>query len=128
LNVVLSLVLSALFQTWGWMPHGGLALANSLATAFESGILLWLLRKRLGGLGLAGSGRAFVTMAGGGAAMALALWGWMQLLPNASVLTIGLGGIALGSVVYLLTAAVFRLDELQLVTELLGNIRRRSNS
>jgi hypothetical protein len=67
-------------------------------------------------------------MAGGGAAMALALWGWMQLLPNASVLTIGLGGIALGSVVYLLTAAVFRLDELQLVTELLGNIRRRSNS
>jgi putative peptidoglycan lipid II flippase len=128
LNVVLSLALSALFQSWELMPHGGLALANSLATAFESGILLWLLRRKLGGLGLTGSKGAFATMAGGGAAMAVALWGWMRLLPNASSLTIGLGGIVLGAVVYLLIAAVFKLDELRLIASLFDRIRRRPRS
>jgi putative peptidoglycan lipid II flippase len=128
LNVVLSLALSALFQSWGLMPHGGLALANSLATAFESGILLWLLRKRLGGLGLAGSRRSFAIMAGGGAAMAVALWGWIRILPDASSLTLGLGGIALGAVVYLLPAAVFKLDELRLVASLFDRLRRRPRS
>lgn len=128
LNVVLSLALSAWFQSLGLMPHGGLALANSIATAFECGILLWLLRKRLGGLGLAGSGGAFATMAGGAAAMAAALWGWMQFLPHASGLVIGLSGIGLGAFVYLLVAAIFKLNELQLVVTLFDRIRRQPKS
>ncbi len=33
------------------MPHGGLALANSLATGLESIALILLMRKRLNGLG-----------------------------------------------------------------------------
>ena len=50
LNVGLSLGLAWAFSRWGWMPHGGLALANSLATALECLVLLVLLRRRTGGL------------------------------------------------------------------------------
>jgi len=49
-NVALSLGLISLFSRQGWMPHGGLALANSLATTGEMVILLYLIRQRLGGL------------------------------------------------------------------------------
>jgi peptidoglycan biosynthesis protein MviN/MurJ (putative lipid II flippase) len=34
----------------GWMPHGGLALGNSLATFLEMLVLLYLMRRRLAGL------------------------------------------------------------------------------
>ncbi len=47
LNILLSLVFSVIFSRMGWMPHGGLALANSLATALEMIGLLVLLRRRL---------------------------------------------------------------------------------
>ncbi|MBI4769781.1 MAG: murein biosynthesis integral membrane protein MurJ, partial [Chloroflexi bacterium] len=42
LNVALSLLFARLFERAGWLPHGGLALANSLATALETAALLWL--------------------------------------------------------------------------------------
>jgi putative peptidoglycan lipid II flippase len=50
LNVVLSLVLIRAFAAMGWMPHGGLALSNSLATTIEMGVLLGIIRRRLDGL------------------------------------------------------------------------------
>jgi putative peptidoglycan lipid II flippase len=50
LNVVFSFAFAALFNSIGWMPHGGLALANSLATALEMLGLLVLMRRRLVGL------------------------------------------------------------------------------
>ena len=50
LNVGLSLLFSAWFARLGWMPHGGLALANSLATGLEAACLLFLMRRQLGGL------------------------------------------------------------------------------
>jgi len=43
LNVLLSLILIRP------LAHGGLALANALATTLEMGVLLWMLRKRLRG-------------------------------------------------------------------------------
>ena len=50
LNLALSFLFSFLFDRIGWMPHGGLALANSTATALESVVLLLLMRRRLAGL------------------------------------------------------------------------------
>lgn len=50
LNVILSLAFISLFEALGWMPHGGLALSNSLATTVEMAILLGLIRRRLDGL------------------------------------------------------------------------------
>ncbi|RLD06256.1 MAG: hypothetical protein DRI32_02875, partial [Chloroflexi bacterium] len=49
LNIVFSIAFAALFEQIGWMPHGGLALANSLATALEMVLLMILMRKRLSG-------------------------------------------------------------------------------
>jgi len=47
LNLLLSLAFLRFFTVLGWMPHGGLALANSLATLLEMGGLLLILRARL---------------------------------------------------------------------------------
>jgi putative peptidoglycan lipid II flippase len=46
LNVVFSYAFSALFTRLGWMPHGGLALANSIATTLEMAGLLILMRRK----------------------------------------------------------------------------------
>ncbi len=50
LNLGFSFLFTFLFSRAGWLPLGGLALANSAATAVESVILTLLIRKRLNGL------------------------------------------------------------------------------
>src|SRR4030065_2852587 len=50
LNVLFSVLFSRWFASIGWMPHGGLALANSLATGLEAACLLILMRQKLGGV------------------------------------------------------------------------------
>ena len=40
LNVILSLIFILVFEALGWMPLGGLALSNSLATTIEMAVLL----------------------------------------------------------------------------------------
>jgi len=52
LNIGFSLLFSAAFAQVGWMPHGGLALANSLATFLEMIGLLIFMYRRLNGLPL----------------------------------------------------------------------------
>lgn len=49
-NLGLSFFFTDLFTRLNWMPHGGLALANSTATAIESIILLVLMRRKLKGI------------------------------------------------------------------------------
>ena len=46
LNLGLSLTLPRLFDSMGWYPHGGLALANSIATTLEVIGLLWIIYPR----------------------------------------------------------------------------------
>lgn len=48
-NIALSVGLISLFDEISWMPHGGLALANSVATTGEMAVLLYLISKRLRG-------------------------------------------------------------------------------
>src|SRR5512138_420982 len=50
LNVLFSFTFAWLFARAGWMPHGGLALANSLATALEASALFIFMRRRLNGI------------------------------------------------------------------------------
>ncbi len=52
-NLGLSFLFTDLFTRLNWMPHGGLALANSTATAIESVILLILMKKKLQGIAAA---------------------------------------------------------------------------
>jgi putative peptidoglycan lipid II flippase len=100
LNVAFSVTFSAIFSRLGWAPHGGLALANSLATALEMIGLLWIMRRRLAGL----QGRSLLQAAGQGAlataAMSLALYGWLSISEGQSAWLAALGGLAIGAGVY----------------------------
>jgi putative peptidoglycan lipid II flippase len=100
LNVALSLVLVGAFSAAGWMPHGALALANTLATVVEMTVLIVILRGKFQGLmdrdGWLSLGRTVISSA----AMAAALLLWVQMLPSESKWVVGLGGISAGLVVY----------------------------
>ncbi len=112
LNVVLSFALSSLFASLGWMPHGGLALANSIATALEMTALLVIMRRRLNGLQdrtvLAGLGQAVLATA----VMGLAVFGWMVAAHGLSPMWVAVGGVALGGGSYALMAVILRVPEL----------------
>lgn len=101
LNVGLSFLLVSLFGALGWMPHGALALANSLATIVEMTALILLLRRKINRwmdrAGWLSLGRT--ALASG--VMAAALWIWFYILEAASLWVAGLGGILLGIAVYI---------------------------
>lgn len=126
LNIIFSMLFSVLFTRLGWMPHGGLALANSFATALEMVGLLFLLRRRL--VRMEGK-RIFqiVWQAGlAGGCMALFLWGWLYLTASLSVWIQALGGIAIGGLIYLGLMAILRVPELfNLYAVLLRRLIRR---
>jgi putative peptidoglycan lipid II flippase len=119
LNVALSLAFSGLFRAIGWAPHGGLALANSLATAIESLILLVLIRRRLGGLHWAEVGRGVLATAAATALMAIALAAWAAAGRAWPALLVGLGGAAAGALVFWLAALLFGAPEARQVPLLL---------
>ena len=111
LNVALSLALLSAFEALGWMPHGGLALSNSLATTVEMVVLLVLLRRRLGGLDgrrLLGS-LARIGLAS--AALGAAAAGAMQLLAGTSVWLSCGAAIAAGLAVYVAFTLVLGAPE-----------------
>jgi putative peptidoglycan lipid II flippase len=115
INVGLSFAFVALFNQLGWMPHGGLALANSLATALETTTLILLMRKRLEGMQgrdlLKGAGAAVLGTLG--MSTAIVIWlHFMRLYPAAMT---ALGGVAIGGVIYLLVMILLRLTEIQLL-------------
>jgi len=100
LNVVFSLVFAAGFSHLGLPPHGGLALANSLATALEVAALLLLIRKRLGGLGVRRLRRGLIGSTAASVVMAIGLWLWIGITAGASVWLSGVGGVFLGVSLY----------------------------
>ena len=112
INIGLSVSLMNLFARLGWAAHGGLALANSLAVTLEMFILLRLLHPQMGGLTTPGTGRAIGKMGLASAGMALALLAFIHFWPGGKPWLEGLGGIALGGLVYLGLAYLFNLDEL----------------
>jgi len=122
LNIAFSFVLSRWFSQIGWMPHGGLALANSLATALEMTALLILLRRKLGGLQgrsiLSGLGLAMVS----GLGMSTGLLVWSRASVGLPSFAVTLGGVILGGGIYLLGMLVLRVPEMR---QLLDILRRR---
>lgn len=113
LNVVFSFGFAALFIRIGWMPHGGLALANSLATALEAVTLFLLMRKRLNGINgmnvAKGLGAAVLGTLGLIAALVL----WLQVkgsIPNSLT---ALGGVAIGGAVYAMALILLRIPEIK---------------
>ena len=111
LNIVLSYAFVALFTRLEWMPHGGLALANSLATMLEMVVLVYLMRYRLQGL----EGRriliAFGQAAIAAAIMALVLVAWTNQAVNQAAWLLVVVGVALGAGVYGIMVLVLGVDE-----------------
>lgn len=117
LNVSLSILFSNWFLYLGWMPHGGLALANSLATALEAGLLFIIMRKRLGGInGKSILTGAFLALAGGVFMSAVILF-WISISGDLNPWLTGLGGVILGSGTYLLTLWAIQVPEIRYIAD-----------
>lgn len=101
LNVILSLLLVEMLR------HGGLALANSIATTVETLLLLFLLNRRMGGLEAGALLQSLLRNGAAAAVMALVVWGgvrWVQgigaLNEVVGVWLAALGGMALAVASY----------------------------
>ncbi|MBT3336607.1 MAG: murein biosynthesis integral membrane protein MurJ [Anaerolineae bacterium] len=122
LNIVFSIAFAALFEQIGWMPHGGLALANSLATALEMVLLLILMRKRLGGIDGANIARGFGQATLAALGMGITLVWWRQAQIASAPWVVALGGIAIGGIIYLLGVWILKVPEIR---QVIAMIRRR---
>ena len=99
-NILLSFVFSRLFSQIGWLPLGGLALANTTATAVESLELMAIMRRRLHGVGGRQILRTGVTAVAASTAMGLVLFAWMSLFGELNKFMVLAVGVALGVLVY----------------------------
>ena len=122
LNVVFSFAFSNIFELIGWMPHGGLALANSFATALEATTLFIIMRKRLKGIKGLNILRGGLQSIGGTLAMSMTVILCLRIFSDRSTWLLTLGGIAAGGLVYTLMMAVLRVPELGVLA---SAIRRR---
>jgi putative peptidoglycan lipid II flippase len=116
LNIGFSLTFPALFTQAGWLPLGGLALANSLATALECTALILLLRRRLQAM----DGRSIWSAAGqaaaGSLAMGIIVYGWLLLSSSFSSWLVVLLGVILGGAGYALVMALLKVPEFKQVS------------
>ena len=122
LNVLFSILFAKLFTSIGWMPHGGLALANSFATALEACTLFIVMQKRLNGI----EGRHIMSGALSSIAaalvMSLSIFGWLSLGKNLSSWMLASIGVIIGGSVYFGSLWVLRVPELQYIMS--GVLRR----
>ncbi|MEP7136393.1 MAG: murein biosynthesis integral membrane protein MurJ [Chloroflexota bacterium] len=125
LNVIFSFGFAWLFSQLGWMPHGGLALANSFATALEAIVLFVVMRKRLNGIEgkSIADGAWRVTLSALGMAIGLLLW--IQFTGGMNRWLVALGGVAVGGIVYGLGVVILKVPEIKLLTTLVSNRLRR---
>jgi putative peptidoglycan lipid II flippase len=102
----------SVFPSLGWLPLGGLALGFSLSNFLEVGLLLWLLRPKLGGV----NGRDLLSgswqMGMAGLLMAAAIFFLLRLIPPVGMWVEVILGAAAGGTVYLLACWLLRVSEL----------------
>jgi putative peptidoglycan lipid II flippase len=117
LNIIFSFAFAALFSRVGWLPHGGLALANSFATALEAAVLFIIMRKKLKGIegshilqGVVPSLIAVLAMSGAGL-------GWLSFAKNLNIWILALVGVLIGGGVYVAVLWILRVSELRTITQ-----------
>ena len=113
LNVVFSFWFSSLFARIGWFPLGGLALANSLATALEATVLFIFMRRRLKGIEGSYIARGFLQASIATMAMGGVLFLWLNFTTIIPPWVLVLGGITAGGFTYVLLLTVIRVPELR---------------
>ena len=118
-NIGFSFLFAWLFSLIGWQPFGGIALANTLATALEMTGQLFFMRRRLGGLHLKLIGAGLLKAAVATLVMSAALWGWLTFSSGQAFWLIALGGVIFGVVIYLGMMALLKAPELQMLADFL---------
>jgi putative peptidoglycan lipid II flippase len=126
LNVAFSILFSRWFAMLGWYPVGGLALANSLATALEATALFIVMRKRLNGIQGGFILNGFLRCAGAALVMGIGLWVWLRGTAGMSSWIVALGGVVLGGLLYLIAVYLFRVPEILVLMGILARRIRRS--
>jgi putative peptidoglycan lipid II flippase len=113
--VIFSIGFSKLFGQIGWMPHGGLALANSLATALEATALFVVMRKRLNGIegGFLAKGLGASALAA--SVMGLGVLVWLQFTGNWGIILTALGGVTVGGSLYMVSIWALHVPELSAI-------------
>lgn len=122
LNIALSLTLPGLFAQIGWMPHGGLALANSSATFLEMLVLLFIMNRRLKGLETARLLQGLVQAVIGSLVMGLAILAFIRLSGQMAAWLMAALGIGLGLALYVISALILRVPEFN---EVILSVRKR---
>jgi len=111
-----------IFPALGWLSLGGLALGFTISSFFELVLLLWLLRKKMGGL----NGRRVFSgvwrMALASLVMGIVTWLILQQLSSTAALWQLLAATLAAGITYLLASIVLGVSELQ---QLWGSFRRR---
>jgi putative peptidoglycan lipid II flippase len=111
LNVGLSLWLTRLFSARGLMPHGGLALANTLATFLEMAVLLGLLRGKATGPLSPTLWKHSARLLAACLPMSAAVWGVTTILSASPAWLILALGVTAGVAVYWLAALALGAPE-----------------
>ncbi|HUV15383.1 MAG TPA: murein biosynthesis integral membrane protein MurJ [Pelolinea sp.] len=111
LNLAFSFLFTILFNRIGWMPHGGLALANTAATLLESILLLALMRRRLNGLEESRILVALMKALIAGAVMGLLIWQIYDFMDGYSLIGRTATSILAGILSFGILLVIFRTDE-----------------
>lgn len=125
LNIALSLAFMNSFQAIGWMPHGGLALSNSVATTVEMAVLLNIIRRRLGGLEGRRIAVSLLRITGSALLMGVVTGGLARLLSGASAwVTCGIA-VTAGLIVYLGASLLLNSPEPQAIWRMVQSRQQR---
>jgi len=119
-NLFLSILFSAIFSEIGWMPHGGLALANSTATAVESVILLILMKRKLNGIDGKGITETIIKSISASVGMGAVIWFVERLMNAHSPGIYVVISIITGVIVYGLLLVLLKSSEIRHVFSLIG--------
>ena len=118
LNVVLAVILM------GPLKHGGIALATSIASIFNAGALVFLMRKKLGRMGGRSIVRSLLQLAVASTIMGLSIyyanaWLFDAQAPLLQRLAILLGEIVLGVAIYSGVSRLMNNEELKFIRQLI---------
>jgi putative peptidoglycan lipid II flippase len=118
LNVILNVLLAALFAGQGLPPHGGLALANTLATTLEMIGLAWLMRRRLAGLAFMRIWPGLWRTLFASAVMGAILFVWLISTTPLPPWVVDMGGVVVGGLAFWAVAYALRAPEARLLPEM----------
>lgn len=115
LNMILSIALTRLFSFFDAFPHGGVALANSIATGLEMAALLILMRRRLDGLDGARLKKALIKSGSATLAMIAYILLWRHFIKNTAPIIFLIGGMGGAVLVYGTACFMLKVEELALL-------------